>query len=772
LYFFQPVNTDDVKDRALWRRLPHVIVFVIGALIYGASGLDWVENKLMDLRFHLTKRPVSGNTVLIGIDSRSLRELDRWPWPRNFHADLVDKLNAAGAKRIALDIDLSSASTPEADQAMTAALKRANGKVILPVFKQFSRSGGGGLIYTEPLEDFRRYSQTAAVNVRPERESLVRRYSRVEAWRTTYIPSLATQMSGHLPSSFDEFYIDFGLIAETVPYFSYVDILKGRFNAEALAGKTVIVGAAAVELGDMLAVPIHTAMPGALLQTLAHESLILNRAIQRSHPAWSYLLALVLAVILGPFIANLTWGRGLAAVAGMSAIGFGVTLWLQARTPLSLDTSLPGLAVWLSYFWGLARRIDLQSTRIFKQHMAAVHRRALMSSIVQGCFEGIVLTNEDGRIEFANPAACRLLDLTNDQIAGGNIREYIDPAPVKDAVTGLVEGETDSRVLARSARADLKSANGREIPIEISVSVAQLAPGQSSIERRTRSRLVHIYTIRDIRDRLQAEAVLRNAADRALAADRAKSELLANVSHELRTPLNAIIGFSQVMQQQLFGPLGSDKYESYTDDILYSGEHLLDLVNNLLSISRLDSGEYELDDESLDLREIAQACAKIVKGNVKAKSVAIEVDMPESTPKLRGDTQGVRQILLNLIGNAVKFTPDGGNVRVAAEIAGDGRLALIVADNGIGIGKADLPHIMEPFRQVEGAHSRHHGGVGLGLHIVNRLIDLHDGEIRINSELGVGTRVTVLFPQARVHGGNNVVTLADRQARQENRKET
>jgi len=772
LKIFQPVNTDEVRDNPLWRRLPHLAAFAVAALVYAASGLDWVEYKLMDLRFQLAERPVSGDTVLIGIDSRSLRELDKWPWPRGYHAELIDRLDAAGVKRIALDIDLSSASTQAADKALEDALMRANGKVILPVFKQFSRADGGALVYTEPLEAFRRHTQTAAVNVRPERESLVRRYARVETWRTTYIPSLATQMSGQLPSAFDQFFVDYSFVPDSVPYLSYVDILKGRFSADALAGKTVIVGATAVELGDMLAVPVYSALPGALLQVLAHESLKLNRAIQRSHPAWSYVLGLALALFLGPSIANLTWGRGLTAAGALTAVGFGATMWLQSRAPLSLDTALPGSVVWLSYFWGLARRIDLQSVRIFKQHMAAVHRRALMSSIVQSCFEGIVLTNADGRIEFANPAACRLLDLTDDQLAGGNIHEYLDPAPVKDTKTGLIEGETDSRVLARSARATMTAANGREIPVEISVSVAQLAPGNDPVERRTRARLVLIYTIRDIRDRIQAEAALRNAADRALAADRAKSELLANVSHELRTPLNAIIGFSQVMQQQLFGPLGSDKYQAYTDDILYSGEHLLDLVNNLLSISRLDSGEYELDDESLNLPEIATACAKIVKGNLKGKTVAIDVDMPVETPRLRGDSQAVRQILLNLIGNAVKFTPDSGTVRVAAEVADDGRLALIVADNGIGIGKADLPHIMEPFRQVEGAHSRHHGGIGLGLHIVRRLVDLHNGEIRIESELGAGTRVTILFPRARIHGGNNVVTLPDRQARQEGRKET
>ena len=762
---FQPVNPELTDDRRFWRRLPHVIAFAIATLAYGFSGLEWLEFKLMDLRFELTRKPTASDTVFIGIDSRSLQELAKWPWPRNYHADIVRRLNKAGAARIALDIDLSSASTPAADQALADAIAEASGKVVLPVFKQRAASTDNSIIYTEPLALFRANAQTAAINVQPESDSTVRRYNRVETWQVTYVPSLATQLSGALPTALDSFYIDYGFRPESVPYISYVDILRDRFPPEQLRGKTVVVGAAAIELGDMLAVPVYAAMPGAMLQILAHESLASGRAIQRTHSTWSYLAGLLLAIFFGPFLNAISWIRGLAASTAVTALAFGGSVWAQALSPLSVDLALPLLVVWLSYFWSLARQLDLQSIRIYKQHMASIHRRELMSSIFDGAFEGIVLTNADGRIELANPAACRLFDMTPDQLAGGNILEFIDPPPVKRADTTLKTGETDRRVVARSVRADLTTSSEHRIPIEASVTIAQLAPGHGALERRKTPRYVHIYTVRDIRDRIQAEAALRSAADKALAADRAKSELLANVSHELRTPLNAIIGFSQVMQQQVFGPLGNPKYQTYTKDILYSGEHLLDLVNNLLSISRLDSGEYDVHEDRLDLRETARACAKIVGSNLKGKEVKIDVDIPLATPKVRGDLQSIRQIFLNLLGNAVKFTPDGGNVRVTAETDSTGRLALIVTDNGIGIAKADLPTVTQPFRQVDGSTSRQHGGVGLGLHIVSRLVDLHDCEMRIESELGVGTRVTILFPLNRIEGFDNVVTLTDRQNR-------
>lgn len=765
LTLFQPVNPELTDDRRFWRRLPHVIAFAIATLAYGFSGLEWLEFKLMDLRFELTRKPISSDTVFVGIDSRSLQELSKWPWPREYHADMVRRLNKAGAARIALDIDLSSASTPAADQALADSIAEASGKVVLPVFKQRAASTDNSLIYTEPLALFRAHAQTAAINVQPESDSTVRRYNRVETWQVTYVPSLATQLSGALPTAFDSFYIDYGFRPESVPYISYVDILRDRFPPEQLRGKTVVVGAAAIELGDMLAVPIYAAIPGAMLQILAHESLVSGRAIQRNHAPWSYLAGFLLAIFFGPFLNAISWARGLAASTALTALAFGGSVWVQALIPVSVDLALPMLVVWLTYFWSLARQLDLQSIRIYKQHMASIHRRELMSSIFDGAFEGIVLTNADGRIELANPAACRLFDMTPDQLAGGNILEFIDPPPIKRADTTLKMGETDRRVVARSVRADLTTSSAQRIPIEASVTIAQLAPGHGALERRKTPRHVHIYTIRDIRDRIQAEAALRSAADKALAADRAKSELLANVSHELRTPLNAIIGFSQVMQQQVFGPLGNPKYQTYTNDILYSGEHLLDLVNNLLSISRLDSGEYDVHEDRLDLRETAKACAKIVGSNLKGKDVSIDVDIPLSTPKVRGDLQSIRQIFLNLLGNAVKFTPDGGNVRVTAETDSTGRLALVVTDNGIGIAKADLPNVTQPFHQVDGSTSRQHGGVGLGLHIVSRLVDLHDCEMKIESELGVGTRVTIMFPRNRVEGFDNVVTLTDRQNR-------
>jgi len=762
---FKPVNMN-ISGKLGWRqRLPHLLAFVVVASAYALGGLEWIEHKLLDSRFELTDRLSSGRAVHVGIDSRSLRELDTWPWPRSYHANLIRRLDAAGAAKIVVDIDLSSRSNPAADADLAAAIAETEGKVVLPMFKQRATNDAKVLAYTEPLEAFRRHAQVAAINVRPESDSLIRRYNRLEPWNGTFVPSLATQLSGELPGNLEPFYMDFGIRPESIHYLSYVDALQGRFAPTRVKDKVVIIGAAAVELGDMLAVPVHGALSGPALQIIAYDSLFLGRAIERSLPAWTYLIGLILALFLGPQLSALSWQRGLLITVAAATGAYTTALWLQAFQPVSFDIALPVLVVFLSFLWSLAQQLDLLSTRIFKQHMADVHRRALMGSVVDESFEGIVLANGDGRIDFANPVACELLGRSAEDLEGRNVLRFLPPEAIDFEGPDLLAGETETRVLIRSSETELAGKDGRTTPIELSIAVAQLAPGRSPFERRTTSRYVYIYTFRDIRQRLRAEATLRAAADKAIEADRAKSELVANVSHELRTPLNAIIGFSEVMRQELYGPLGDRRYQTYVKDILNSGEHLLDLVNNLLAVSRLDSSEYKLSAELLNLREITEAAWNVISGSPDAKAIEFEVDIPEEAPRLFGSSQSIRQVLLNLMGNASKFTPEGGAVRVSTHIENSGEFVLTVADNGIGISKTDLPQITDPFLQVDGSTNRKHGGVGLGLHIVKRLVELHDGGMPIESELGAGTRVVLRFPRERVEGFENVIPLPDSKSR-------
>lgn len=261
--------------------------------------------------------------------------------------------------------------------------------------------------------------------------------------------------------------------------------------------------------------------------------------------------------------------------------------------------------------------------------------------------------------------------------------------------------------------------------------------------------------ISEIRATQQARNVLEEANLALNQASQAKSNFLANMSHELRTPLNAIMGFSDIMREQLFGPLGNDTYEGYATDIYQSGDHLLSLVNDILDLSKVEAGKLELTDELIHVAEIIQHCEEMMQCTARNAGIELLTDIsshPEITKgrvRLNGDVRSVRQMILNLMTNSIKFSPVGGAVKTIASLSNSNELIIGVQDVGIGIAQNEIDNILEPFTQLNSYTTGVKIGVGLGLAITKTLAEIHEGKVEIESELGVGTTISIRFPAHR-----------------------
>jgi signal transduction histidine kinase len=251
---------------------------------------------------------------------------------------------------------------------------------------------------------------------------------------------------------------------------------------------------------------------------------------------------------------------------------------------------------------------------------------------------------------------------------------------------------------------------------------------------------------RQHRDNLELAATAAAANEE----NRMKSEFLANMSHELRTPLNAILGFSDTMRSEIFGPLGVDRYRDYLNDIWDSGQHLLGIVDDVLDMSKIEVGTMEIDPVELRLEDVFNHCTRIMTPACDQKAISLITSFPAIGVRFDADERRVNQIMLNIVSNAVKFSPECSTIEISGEISEDGALVIAVRDHGCGIAKEDLETVLKPFGQAAGTYARAHGGTGLGLPISKSFAELHGGTLKIASVLEEGTKVMVIFPATRV----------------------
>ena len=263
--------------------------------------------------------------------------------------------------------------------------------------------------------------------------------------------------------------------------------------------------------------------------------------------------------------------------------------------------------------------------------------------------------------------------------------------------------------------------------------------------------VAQVGTVQDITERKAAESAILLGKEQAEIANRAKSEFLANMSHELRTPLNAIIGFAEIIMDEVLGAVGNAKYRGYAKDISDSGQHLLGIINDILDLSKIETGQAALREEEIDVAAVVRSCLKLLQQRAKSAGVELVADFENGAyPPLRADRRMVKQILVNLLSNAVKFTPRGGRVTASIRCDRARGCVLQISDTGIGIAPNDIPKALVRFGQVEARLDRRFEGTGLGLPLSKSFVELHGGTLELTSEVGVGTTVKVRFPPERM----------------------
>ena len=357
---------------------------------------------------------------------------------------------------------------------------------------------------------------------------------------------------------------------------------------------------------------------------------------------------------------------------------------------------------------------------------------ALLKTVLDNATEAIISLNGDKTIVSLNRAAEQIFGYRSTDIVGKPISvlfsEWTEERQRQFADQAFMEGLNEVQCRRRC---------GDNFPAELSFS-------RILIE----NDVVLISFWRDISERKAAQAELITAAEEAQAASLSKSHFLANMSHELRTPLNAIIGFADLLRQEIHGPLQPCKYQEYVKDISDSGFHLLQLVNDILDLSRIESGRYDLELEPIRIGDVIDSVARQFTVLLQQGEIDFVCHVADDLPIIAADRRALRQVLYNLLSNAVKFTPPGGRVSLSASQIDTG-VEVVIEDTGIGIPKDALPRLGNPFEQVANSYSRAYGGAGLGLAITKRLVGLQKGTLTLSSELGVGSVFRVSFPLAR-----------------------
>ncbi len=362
-------------------------------------------------------------------------------------------------------------------------------------------------------------------------------------------------------------------------------------------------------------------------------------------------------------------------------------------------------------------------------------------NIVENAASGIYQVTPAGQFLSVNPAYARILKYDSSDLILRDVRNATEDIYKDSAERDKFLTEIELLNIAKSYETQVKRADG---------TVVWISDNVRPVFDEEQNLLYFEGSIEDIDQRRKAQMALKEAKTESDLANRAKSEFLANMSHELRTPLNAVIGFSDIIRSEAFGKIEQEEYKEYAGSIYDSGNNLLKVINEILDVSRIEAGERTLQEGAVNVRESVLSCISLMDNKIKSAKIRIENKVTDEGLGLIGESQAIKQMILNLVGNSVKFSPPNSLIMIDANVTDRGQLNLSITDTGIGMTDLELEKALSPFGQVEVEHNRNTSGTGLGLTLVKSLIELHGGELDLVSQKGIGTTATLIFPAKRV----------------------
>jgi len=762
---------------ALYRRYPAIAFYLIwlGCAVVGFSlphlivVVDQVDKWLSDLRLSTigaVMEPPSDIVLFTITEDTLARHPYRFPIDRAMLAEAIEHLNKAGVKAIGLDVLFDQPTEPDKDERLAKAVSDSAAPVIVGWASETDSLTAKQIAH---LNKYLPDAIHAPSNLTKDESNGTVRWiypglKEGDRSRAAFAPALAAAAGIEAPRETIDLYFRRGPDGNVQPFRKFpLQILKD-LPSQWYADKIIMIGAdlpnedrhrtpfAAVVGND------RGSIPGVVIHAFAVAQLLDGATLRMSGTPINLVLAFAASGV-GVAIAVLEIGVLAKLVLGVLSLA---VLWVGGFGIFALGGVLMPLfapSVTFSSATGFAMTIVAQRYRHRKQVAEAMVQRRNQSlhKMVENSFDGIIITTSDGTIVSANASADYIMGWSLQAAVGSNINEHIPMAEEIDSHFLDLEGSGRPRASENIEPLEVECArpDGTTFTMELLVYTARISFVQDETSTFSGERVSYIYSFRDVSARRLAQEAQAKALHEAEVASRAKTEFLTNMSHELRTPLNAIIGFSEIMKTEAFGPLGSPQYLEYMTDIHNSGSNLIQIINDILDMSKIEAGELVPNEEVCNLAKVADTCLQVMADRAKKGEVTLVNDLPSDLPRLLADARMLKQMLSNLLSNGVKFTAPGGTVTLSA-VSDQTGLSFSVTDNGCGIPANKMDVIMQPFGQADMSLHRNYEGTGLGLPLVKAMAELHGGTLAIRSAEGEGTTAFIWVPSHRLVQAHNV----------------